>query len=468
MRIRAALDWPGGRGATYAPPRRGLQANPSWNGTKVAWHGAGYRAVAWVLIASLAVSPVAVQAQDAAAAAAKAKYDRAVEGAVAGDPEQMGHLGLALYFGEGVGKDHELARQWFVHGAERGNARCMNGLGIYYQDRPGIENSKLAVQWFEKAAAANYPAALLNLAVCHADGIGVPKDAELSFMYMRSAGYARHPLGMYRLGLCYLQGTGVTADPVEGVAWLRKADAAGSLEAPDTLAWCYLNGQGVAPDAAEAARLYQRAADAGYIPAVLHLGQLHLLGQGVAVDPARGVALVRRAAEAGDAEALFVLATWYEYGTGVERSLPAAAALYGAAAQAGHATAAASLTAVQQRQAEADRAETARLQALAQMLREQEERDAEARAVRDDMVGKAVVTAAAVGAAYLLIKALSSDNSGGGGGGGWSDDAPQARTCPTCSGQRGWYVASGNPESVFGAHRWQECGTCRGSGTIDN
>jgi TPR repeat protein len=72
---------------------------------------------------------------------------------------------LALYDGKGVARDYAHARSLFENRAPPSSeASAMNGLGAIYNEGDGVpRNTKLARQWFEKAAALGIPQAKQNL-----------------------------------------------------------------------------------------------------------------------------------------------------------------------------------------------------------------------------------------------------------------------------------------------------------------
>ena len=65
----------------------------------------------------------------------------------------------------------------FRKAAEQGDASAQNQLAICYAEGKGVPKDDVeAVTWFRKAAEQGAAEAQYNLAMCYAEGTGVPKD----------------------------------------------------------------------------------------------------------------------------------------------------------------------------------------------------------------------------------------------------------------------------------------------------
>jgi len=123
-------------------------------------------------------------------------------------------------------EDNEEAAKYFRRAAEQGNADGQYGLGALYAAGEGVERDPAAArQWFERAAGAGHPQAVIALS-----------QAFLT----ESFGFRRDP-----------------AD-VAGLAWVRKAAELGSIPALDYLAKGYRSGAFGAIDVAQAERTEAR------------------------------------------------------------------------------------------------------------------------------------------------------------------------------------------------------------------
>lgn len=59
-----------------------------------------------------------------------------------------------------------------------------------YANGDGVsQNYKTARKWYEKAAANNYTLAQFNLALLHFEGLGMPKNIEMSYIWNTIAEY---------------------------------------------------------------------------------------------------------------------------------------------------------------------------------------------------------------------------------------------------------------------------------------
>src|SRR5689334_16724383 len=75
--------------------------------------------------------------------------------------------------------DYKTAYQLVRGEAERGEPAAANIIGEMTMAGRGVAASpEEAARWFEKAAAANFPAGQLNLARLLRQGVGKPKDEE--------------------------------------------------------------------------------------------------------------------------------------------------------------------------------------------------------------------------------------------------------------------------------------------------
>jgi len=140
------------------------------------------------------------------------------------------------------------------------------------------------------------PADLLDLAIRHYRGDGVPRDLERS------------------LTLC------------------RQAYEAGDAEAARFLGTFYEDGVGVEQDLERARELYAEAADQGFVLANYSLGNLLFRLQHIDEALARWA----QGAEAGDAYSIVSLGLCFQEGTGVEQDLDEAVRLYNIAAEGGN------------------------------------------------------------------------------------------------------------------------------------
>lgn len=101
--------------------------------------------------------------------------------------------------------------------------------------------------------------ALYRVAVMHANGLGVVRNAERAEQAMRRAAEAGHALACHGLGFMYMNGEGVPRSGEQAVYWLGLAAGQGLVGATTTLAMLYREGELVPRDEARAERLLREA-----------------------------------------------------------------------------------------------------------------------------------------------------------------------------------------------------------------
>ena len=164
---------------------------------------------------------------------------------------------------EGVGKEQsELARQ-----AKAGNARAQYNLGVAYKIGDGVpKDDKKALDWYQKAAAQNYPEAIFQVGLHYQVGTGVPSDDAKGIALIKKAADLGVADAQYILGKIYAEGQeGVAKDPVKAAEWLQKAAAQGIGSAQLTLGVKYATGEGVGRDMIKAYAWFGLASNQGNI-----------------------------------------------------------------------------------------------------------------------------------------------------------------------------------------------------------
>jgi hypothetical protein len=79
--------------------------------------------------------------------------------------------------GDGVVQDYKLAVKLYTKAAEQGYANAQYNLGLMYNNGQGVpQDYKQAVKWYTKAAEQGHADAQNNLALMYRDGHGVPQD----------------------------------------------------------------------------------------------------------------------------------------------------------------------------------------------------------------------------------------------------------------------------------------------------
>jgi TPR repeat protein len=162
------------------------------------------------------------------------------------------------------------------------------------------ERHDWARDYYIRASAYDYSAALTNLGFMAIRGIGQDKDLAAAAEYYRQASELGNLRARTNIGTMYIKGEGLPKLPEEGILWYRLASSMGWANAQNALADLYRKGVGVRKDERAAAALYHLSAENGQRAAMNSLGRSYLSGWGV--EPDRNVSHLwfTRAIEAGD------------------------------------------------------------------------------------------------------------------------------------------------------------------------
>jgi len=193
-----------------------------------------------------------------------------------------------------------------------------------------------ARQFYQKAAQADYPAALFALSFMYRAGRGLDPEPDRAVTLMRRAAMTWFSAARNTMGYHYLQGIGVPRSPEEAVRWIKLAADDGWANAIDQLATLYRRGQGVSRDGHKALELYKRAAELGSTNAMNNIGWMLRNGDGVPQDLKAARDWLERGVAAGNAYAARELGVMYRRGLGVEKDTAKAIQLYELAAERGY------------------------------------------------------------------------------------------------------------------------------------
>ncbi|MGZ5915729.1 MAG: peptidoglycan-binding protein [Methyloceanibacter sp.] len=164
--------------------------------------------------------------------------------------------------------------------------------------------------------------------------------AETGPQALRQAAANGDAKAQYVIALCFAEGQGVPQNWTEAARWLGFAAASGLAPAQYRLAVLYERGQGISKDTGKARSWYLRAAEQGNIKAMHNLG----VAEGDAADGKPDYAAAAKwyaeAASYGLADSQFNLAVLEEHGLGVQKNLPEAYKWFSLAAANGDAEAA--------------------------------------------------------------------------------------------------------------------------------
>jgi TPR repeat protein len=174
---------------------------------------------------------------------------------------------------------------------------------LYELGRAHAANRQLAeaIAVYRKAADKGSTAAMVELAVMHANGTGLPRDdAQARKLLERAAdaGNARAVANLAALS----SNTGTQTDPVRARAALSKA-AETNAEAQYQLGLLMADGAGGPKDDVAARALFEKAAAQGHAGALERMGAFTASGRGGAQDSTASKAYYEKAAALGNEDA---------------------------------------------------------------------------------------------------------------------------------------------------------------------
>jgi TPR repeat protein len=113
---------------------------------------------------------------------------------------------LGIFHNQGLGglsRDDVLARQFFELAASQGDEYAHHNLGFFYQKGLGglTQNSYEVRRHFEIAAKKGVSESLYNLGVIYETGWGVERNTKIAFDYFKKAALKNVPQALHKLGL---------------------------------------------------------------------------------------------------------------------------------------------------------------------------------------------------------------------------------------------------------------------------
>lgn len=197
--------------------------------------------------------------------------------------------------------------QVFQEAAEGGNGDALNIMGMIFAGYSKYKqwglvikrDDGVAVDYFQKAAAAHNPDAMDNLGNCYKNGTGVDKDVEKAVEWYSKSAERGWPSGQYHLATCLRKGMGVNKDEKAAVRWYIKAGASGHGRSLNILGWCAENGHGMDEDPELAFEWYRLGAEAGDAESMYDVGRCYNNGYGCAACESLGSEWQNKAKENG-------------------------------------------------------------------------------------------------------------------------------------------------------------------------
>lgn len=179
-----------------------------------------------------------------------------------------------------------------IRGAEQGDVRALNNLGLLWARGVGVPapDFKEAMRWWKEAAKRGYSLSMNNLGLLYANGHGVLQDYAQALKWWEMSAETGDAWAMNSIGDLYENGHGVERDYARAREWYERAAQGGDGLAMYNLGSMYENGRGVEPDLQRAMSWYELATDKGVGVAMANLGRMIGAGRGVPADPAEAYA----------------------------------------------------------------------------------------------------------------------------------------------------------------------------------
>ncbi|QFT32110.1 Putative beta-lactamase HcpC precursor [Labrenzia sp. THAF82] len=235
-----------------------------------------------------------------------------------GHPVALYHLGRAYKNGWGVEADHAQARLIFMEAVRYSfsfRGETAYELGRLFQRSSGERCAEIALQWFHKALAWDYPKAHVQLAKHYERGIGTERNLPAAFDHYEKAAIHGYPSSTINYARILLTGRyGTIADPDRAAFWasraiegLEKKARDGSASSAKTLGRIFRDGEFLPADPSLAKDWFLRSADLGDAGAMHDLGLMILTGDADADDVQDALKWLRLAAKAEHGGALTAL-----------------------------------------------------------------------------------------------------------------------------------------------------------------
>lgn len=242
-----------------------------------------------------------------------------------GDKEAQYNLGLCYAKGDGITKNQETARNWFLKSADQGFPMAQVHVGVWLVNGiGGAKDAAKGIAYCEKAAEQGLGDAYGVLGEYYFDGKVVPKDYGKALKYFTLSAEKGIPVSMFYLGICYNNGFGTEKDAEKAFKYYQQAAEKNIIAAHHALGECYENGIGVIIDYTKALEHYSVAATDKDNWVDTRLGKTRddsIAGQKRLASIGKSWALAN---EKNDAQAQCDVGTCYFNGNGVKKDLSSA------------------------------------------------------------------------------------------------------------------------------------------------
>lgn len=241
------------------------------------------------------------------------------------DPVVQCEIATCYYYGKGIERNYEKAREWNEKSAAQGYYKGILNLGINYYFGNGCEENeeeaerlfKLAVEKTRAAAGKGESEAARSLWFCYWNEFGVECDKNEALKWLRKAAEQGNAKAQFDLGnILNREPDDISdiGDFCEANKWFTLAAEQGNVDAQFELAVNYYQGIGVKEDNDEAFKWFSKAAQQNHAEAWGYLFEMFLNGYGVKADLHKAQTCLMNSANAGDNYSMELLGRAYEDG----------------------------------------------------------------------------------------------------------------------------------------------------------
>jgi uncharacterized protein len=152
------------------------------------------------------------------------KFERLLPLARKGDPYAQNYIGYCHSVGYGVPKSVQLAARWFKKAVKGGDTTAAYNLALQSSPRAEYKLYRIGAEVGD-AKCQN------NLGVMYSEGIGTKRNFRKAIEYWRLAAAQGDSKAEFNLGQAYINGEGVLANRKIAKTWLARAHQHGNRKA---------------------------------------------------------------------------------------------------------------------------------------------------------------------------------------------------------------------------------------------
>ena len=240
------------------------------------------------------------------------------------------NIGMIYLDGEGVKKNHNVAKEWFEKSSTQGHTESQYQLAcLYLNEDLEMFDQKLGYALLKKASTPSKEnnfepssKAIVGRGLCLQNGWGVKKNLKESVKFYEKASDPKlpegdNPLGMYYLALAHYNGTGVPINFKLAFKFFSMAADQELYNAEYFVAGLLYYGEGVQQNYSKAIKYYKKVvkdqeADKNYIvESFFKLGLCYLFGKGVKQNTKTALRHLNKAIKSEHIEAKYWLGYYY-------------------------------------------------------------------------------------------------------------------------------------------------------------